>query len=88
MTILSAYFYCVYQNNFLYNNLIGQIEGLKQAKSNYERSYYEQFWYNNATKKGNYWSDLVWSETAFYNITNSDNADLYPLIDLVDISTT
>ncbi len=84
--ILSHVYNCyVYQNNFLYNNLVGQIEGLKQASVEYQRYYYNHFWYNNATKKGNYWSDLVWSETAIYNITNTTDADLYPLQHPVDI---
>ncbi|NHJ86336.1 MAG: right-handed parallel beta-helix repeat-containing protein [Asgard group archaeon] len=67
----------VYQNNFLYNNLNG-FNYLDEII--YEQAFDRglEYWYNPELLVGNYWSDLIWSESAIYEIAGGTACDLYP----------
>ncbi|MBA7527909.1 hypothetical protein ES705_20089 [subsurface metagenome] len=60
----------IHHNTFVDNNLGGTSQAFDDCTNN--------TWYNNATQKGNFWSD--WSGTGSYSIDGSANSvDLYPL---------
>jgi len=74
----------IFQNNFIGNCYNETLLGHPQA---FEELRYSQinYWYDNSSSVGNFWSDLVWDETAVYYIDGSNNTDLYPLENPVSI---
>ncbi|MBA7557896.1 hypothetical protein ES705_50674 [subsurface metagenome] len=69
----------IHHNNFVDNNLGGTSQAFDDGANNY--------WYDTATKEGNYWSD--WSGTGSYSIDGSASSeDLYPLDEPVGSTTT
>ena len=39
------------------------------------------FWYDDYSKEGNYWSDLIWNEDSEYLIDGGIAIDQYPLFE-------
>lgn len=68
----------IYQNNFIGNCYTSSLIGHQQAIE-YGLYYQNNFWFDTINKMGNYWSDLIWDETAIYYIDGSNNTDLFPL---------
>ncbi len=71
----------VYSNNFIDNNLEGQLSGEAQAYDNNpsDNPQGENYWNIPSGPTGNYWSELLWNPLAFYEIDGENNVDLYPL---------
>ncbi len=70
-----------YHNNFFNNNVDGPILMDAQAKDDSTvNSYFGQnTWFNSLINEGNFWSELVWVPGITYDISGSNNTDLYPL---------
>ncbi len=69
----------IHHNNFVDNNLGGTSQAFDDGANNY--------WYDTATKEGNYWSD--WSGAGSYSIDGSASSeDLYPLDEPTEHTTT
>lgn len=78
----------IYYNNFIDNNLEGQLLGEMQAYDDNptDNPEGENYWNIPGGPTGNYWSDLLWNPTAYYEIDGENNADLYPLENPLTIS--
>ncbi len=74
-------------NNFIDNHLNGTSIGYSQAYDNW-RDYMhgdDNYWYNNQSYIGNYWSDLVWNEGVIYEIDGGNKIDFYPQENPIEI---
>ena len=71
----------IHHNNFFDNNPDGPILLNAQAfDDSTVNSYFGQnLWYNIAVNEGNFWSDLAWIPGITYDISGSNNTDLFPL---------
>ncbi|NHK31953.1 MAG: hypothetical protein FK730_11415 [Asgard group archaeon] len=78
----------VYSNNFIENNLVGQISGETQAYDNNptDNPAGENYWNIPAGPTGNYWSELLWNPTAYYEIDGENNVDYYPVENPITIT--
>jgi len=76
-----------YANNFINNYYSGTLQNRSQVNddSSLSSDYGPNIWYNATLSQGNYWAELVWFLGATYAIEGSDNEDLYPLENPVDI---
>ena len=83
--LVDGYNVTIYENNFVNNNLDGTQIGTAQAADTSETDDLN-FWYNQISSKGNFWSDLIWNEDTIYEIDGErENSDLYPLQSPVSI---
>lgn len=65
---------CIYHHNNFFNNSLTSYYD-KQAFDNRANT-----WYDANTKQGNFWSDLIWDDSAVYSIRGDGNCeDIYPL---------
>ena len=71
----------LYHNSFFDNNVDGPVLMNAQAfdDSTVESYYGQNFWYNSFISEGNFWSDLAWILGITYDISGSNNTDLFPL---------
>jgi parallel beta-helix repeat protein len=77
--LIDGYNVTIYENNFINNNLGGTDSGTAQALDESEASDLN-FWYNQISSRGNFWSDLIWNEYVVYEIDGiREITDLYPL---------
>ncbi len=71
----------IHHNAFIDNNYESLLLGKKQAFDNPYEDNYQNFWYDDYSKKGNYWSDLIWNENCVYLIDGGSAIDRYPLFE-------
>jgi len=77
----------IYTNNFFNNYYAGILQNTSQVydDSSAASENGPNIWYNATLSQGNYWSELIWFPGATYAIRGSDNEDLYPLENPVNI---
>ncbi len=71
----------IHHNSFINNNYEGLMVGEKQAFDNLDNDNYQNFWYDDYSKEGNFWSDLVWNEDSKYHLDGGTAIDLHPLFE-------
>ncbi len=71
----------IHHNVFIENNYEGLLLGLKQAFDVTLYTNEVDYWFENSTKEGNYWSDFIWNENAVYHLDGGNTTDQYPLLE-------
>jgi nitrous oxidase accessory protein NosD len=76
----------IYHNNFVDNNFFGHVDyNLSQAYST-NQEIDSCYWYNSTLLEGNFWSDLTWTDEAYYVLDGYPYfIDPYPLEHPVEI---
>ncbi len=71
----------IHHNAFIDNNYEGVMLDEKQAFDDNTDINHINFWYDDYSKEGNYWSDLIWNEDSEYLIDGGIAIDQYPLFE-------
>ncbi|MHA1212606.1 MAG: hypothetical protein ACTSSH_09105, partial [Candidatus Heimdallarchaeota archaeon] len=71
----------IYSNNFVDNNLAGLPTGTAQAYDDNSPGNPDgpNYWYDVTEDEGNYWNDLAWTISAYYEMDGEVNRDQRPL---------